>query len=384
MRIAAFFIRSGALIMQAESREYLSEQLITYLGNKRALLACIEGEVVKIRQKLCAQKCVCLDLFSGSGVVARMLKRHSSLLIANDIELYSKIINLCYLSNKANFDKSDYSKVRLQIEEEIERCGLLTGIISENYAPRDDSNILPGERAFYTRENAMRIDTYCALIEKFAADAPSIKPFFLAPLLAEASVHVNTSGVFKSFYKDRATGLGCFGGTGRDALSRILAPITLKKPVLSRFNSDVAVFCEDALSLAGRLKNIDIAYLDPPYNQHPYGSNYFMLNLIVKNSIDAPISRVAGIPNDWKRSAFNCRGLAFASLEKVAESLDAKFIIVSYNSEGFIAFEDMKAMLKKYGTLQTVEVKYNTFRACRNLCNRNIHVSEALFILQKD
>ena len=370
--------------MQAESREYLSQQLITYLGNKRALLPCIEGEVVKIRQRLGAQKCACLDLFSGSGVVARMLKRHSSLLIANDIELYSKIINLCYLSNRSDFEKSDYSKIRAQIEEEIERCGLFSGIIAEHYAPRDDAQIQAGERAFYTRENAMRIDTYRALIEKFAAAAPSTKPFFLAPLLAEASVHVNTSGVFKSFYKDRATGLGCFGGTGRDALSRILSSITLKEPVFSRFNSDVAVFCEDALALAGRLKGIDIAYLDPPYNQHPYGSNYFMLNLIAKNSIGAPISRVAGIPNDWKRSAFNSRGLAFGALEKIVESLDAKFLIVSCNSEGFIAFDDMQDMLKKYGGLQTVEVKYNTFRACRNLRNRSIHVKEALFILQKD
>ena len=370
--------------MQAESREYLSQQLITYLGNKRSLLACIEGEVVKIKQRLGAQKCACLDLFSGSGVVARMLKRHSSLLIANDIELYSKTINLCYLSNRSDFEKSGYAEARAQIEDELESCGLLPGLIAENYAPRDDAQIQAGERAFYTREKAMRIDTYRLLIEKFAANAPDIKPFFLAPLLAEASVHVNTSGVFKSFYKDRATGLGCFGGTGRDALSRILAPITLKTPVLSRFNADVAVFCEDALSLAGRLKNIDIAYLDPPYNQHPYGSNYFMLNIIVQNSIDAPISRVAGIPNDWKRSAFNSRGLAFAALEKIVESIDAKFLILSYNSEGFIAFEDMQAMLKKYGSLQTIEVKYNTFRACRNLCNRNIHVNEALFILQKD
>ena len=370
--------------MQAESREYLSQQLITYLGNKRALLPCIEGEVVKIKQRLGAQKCACLDLFSGSGVVARMLKRHSSLLVANDIELYSKIINLCYLSNSSDFEKSGYAKVRAQIEDELERCGLFSGIIAEHYAPRDDAKIERGERAFYTRENAMRIDTYRALIEKFAANAPDIKPLLLGPLLAEASVHVNTSGVFKSFYKDRATGLGCFGGTGRDALSRILAPITLKKPVLSRFNACVAVYCEDALPLAGRLKGIDIAYLDPPYNQHPYGSNYFMLNLIVQNSIDAPISRVAGIPNNWKRSAFNSKLKAFAALEKIIESLDAKFIITSYNSEGFIAFDEMKKMLKRYGTLQTVEVKYNTFRACRNLCNRSIHVNEALFILQKD
>ena len=31
------------------------------------------------------------------------------------------------------------------------------------------------------------------------------------------------------------------------------------------------------------LKNLDVIYADPPYNQHPYSSNYFMLNLIIIN-----------------------------------------------------------------------------------------------------
>lgn len=70
-------------------------------------------------------------------------------------------------------------------------------------------------------------------------------------------------------------------------------------------------------------------------------------------------------------------------METIIKSIDSKYIIISYNSEGFISFDEMKSMLEKYGELKTVEINYNTFRGSRNLRSRNIHVSEFLFILKK-
>ena len=70
-------------------------------------------------------------------------------------------------------------------------------------------------------------------------------------------------------------------------------------------------------------------------------------------------------------------------MEEIIANLDTKYAIISYNSEGFIGFEEMTEMLKKYGKVKTVEIKYNTFRGSRNLRNRDIHVSEYLFVLRK-
>ena len=39
-----------------------------------------------------------------------------------------------------------------------------------------------------------------------------LKVYLLAPLLSEASIHANTSGVFKGFYKDSKKNIGKFGG----------------------------------------------------------------------------------------------------------------------------------------------------------------------------
>ena len=86
-----------------ESRDYLSKQIITYIGNKRELLKEIDLEVAFVCKELSKDKLLCLDLFSGSGIVARFLKQHSSKIIANDLEAYSKVINECFLSNKSEF-----------------------------------------------------------------------------------------------------------------------------------------------------------------------------------------------------------------------------------------------------------------------------------------
>ena len=364
-----------------ENREFLTTQIITYLGNKRSLIGKIEKEIELVSRKLGIEKLVCADLFSGSGIVARMLKKRSSKLIVNDLENYSSVINSCYLINKKDFSREECEYLRKKIEESC-RLEKLPGIISMNYAPQDDNNIKKGERVFYTHQNAVLIDTYRTLIDKIVPDE-NLKKFFLAPLITEASIHVNTSGVFKGFYKDKNTGIGCFGAAGKNALARIFGKIELKEPVFSNFESELEIYQKDAVLLSKELKNLDVAYLDPPYNQHPYGSNYFMLNLILKNKLDVEISKISGITQDWNRSAFNKPYSALKSMEEIVSNLNSKFIIISYNSEGFISFDEMSEMLKKYGKLKTVEITYNTFRGSRNLKSRDIHVSEYLFVLEK-
>ena len=80
-----------------EDPEYLSRQLITYIGNKRALLGQIGGAVEQVKRRLGRDRLRVFDAFSGSGVVSRYLKAHASLLISNDLENYAAVIGRCYL-----------------------------------------------------------------------------------------------------------------------------------------------------------------------------------------------------------------------------------------------------------------------------------------------
>lgn len=363
-----------------ENPDYLSKQLITYIGNKRNLLPFINTGVKEVVKRLDRDKMTILDLFSGSGVVARFLKKYSKKLIVNDLELYSQVINKCYLSNKSDFAISELKEIHSGIVFRLNNLPLKEGFIRNMYAPKDDNHIFPGERVFYTTRNAKYIDTARSLIEEVD---PSFRNFLLAPLLSEASIHANTAGVFKGFYKNTQTGNGIFGGRKGDALERIKGAISLPFPVFSNFECDVEVRREDASKTAVDIKNVDLAYLDPPYNQHPYGSNYFMLNLIAEYKRPDKVSRVSGIPVDWNRSPFNRKKEVSGAFSRIVKELNAKFILVSFNSEGFLPREEMTDILEHNGKVQVFEQKYNTFRGSRNLRNRNIHVKEYLYLLEK-
>ncbi|MDR1972812.1 MAG: DNA adenine methylase [Treponema sp.] len=363
-----------------ENEDYLTKQIITYLGNKRALLDFI-GEGLRIVQKrLNRQKLTMFDVFSGSGIVARYFKRFAASLLVNDLEKYTVPINGCYLSNRDDLPIPALKELHRDLTETLGGKPLKAGMVTALYAPQDDDNIKLHERVFFTRRNAMYLDTARNLIDGIDE---KYRLYFLAPLLSEASIHSNTSGVFKGFYKNKLTGAGQFGGSSGDALLRIKGDITLPFPVFSNFNCPCVIYNEDSNKLIETAPEVDMAYLDPPYNQHPYGSNYFMLNLIAGAAYPKSISRVSGIPADWNRSVYNKRRQAHRALAELAARIRARYVLVSFNSEGFIPPGDMKAMLEKIGKLEILETAYTVFRGARNLSGRGLHVKEYLYLLEK-
>ncbi|MBR4604479.1 MAG: DNA adenine methylase [Kiritimatiellae bacterium] len=358
---------------------FLTTQILTYLGNKRSLLPFIGAGVERVKRELGRSKITFFDAFSGSGIVSRFMKRHASLIVANDLEAYSEVVNKCYLTNRSTIDFGEFEGV-FRDWVAYAASHPVEGVITRNYAPADDGNIREGERAFYTRRNAVLLDSARAALD--AAVPDKYFNLLLAPLLAEASIHANTSGVFKGFYKNRR-GVGEFGGEGKNAVSRICGEIRLQKPVLSEFDCDSIVTRGDANKVAETIPAVDLAYFDPPYNQHPYGSNYFMLNLLVANKPPAGASAVSGIPKDWNRSQYNRRREAEDALFSLLRKTPAKYLLVSYNSEGFIAKERFLAFLNSLGETTPLEIEYNTFRGSRNLRNRPIKVTEYLFLVKR-
>lgn len=363
-----------------EDPDYLSRQIVTYIGNKRAFLAHIGQVVERVKSRLGKDRLRVFDVFSGSGIVSRYLKAHASTLISNDVEDYAAVIGRCYLRNRSTVDLPTLAEIVNELNRRVEIESLPQGFIEEIYSPRDENRITRDDRVFYTRDNARRLDGYRRLIDSAPED---LRELLLGPLLSKASIHSNTAGVFKGFYKNRETKIGQFGGTGSDALARIKGKIVLEPPVLSRYECDCEVLQEDANGAARRVSDLDLAYIDPPYNQHPYGSNYFMLNLLVRYERPERISRVSGIPEGWRRSGYNVRAKSLPLMRDLLHSLDAKFLLVSFNDEGFITTGEMRALLEEIGSVQVLETPYNAFRGSRNLNNRPIHVTEQLFLVER-
>lgn len=383
-----------------EEPSYLTDQLITYIGNKRSLLGFIERGITFVQKQTGKEKLSSFDVFSGSGIVSRFLKQYSSEIYTNDLEEYARIISSCYLSNKSEINFDELIQLRTQlinsVKEKIPQYlskdknyfldpNNMPGFISDMYAPKNLNDIKKEERCFYTPYNACFLDLMRQEIDAVVPD--NLKKFFIAPLLSEASIHANTGGVFKGFYKNTKTGIGRFGGTAENALFRIKGDITLELPVLSNYECPSHIFSSDAniLAQSSDCPEVDLAYMDPPYNQHPYGSNYFMLNLLAKYEKPSleNISRVSGIPKDWHRSQYNVKAKSAEAFLNLVQNLKAHFLLISFNNEGFISENEMVELLGKVGKVTVLESPYTAFRASRNLSDRSIYVKEYLYVVEK-
>ena len=364
------------------SNPFFSSHLITYIGNKRRLAPFLYKGFSKIRDKIGKKKLVVLDGFVGSGAAARILKVFASELHVNDLEDYAETVNRAYLANKSDIDIKELEKhINWLNENKLKTKSKKIGFIEKNYAPKNDKNIKDGERVFYTTTNAKIIDNVRRLIN----DIPEqYRHFCLASLIVKASVHNNTSGVFKGFHK--MNGVGHFGGQGENALTRIKREISLDTPIFSDFECPVFVHKRDVNELVkdNSLPVFDLVYYDPPYNQHPYGSNYFMLNIINEGKAREIQNGVSGIAKEWNKSAYNKKKLAEEAMDKLLADTRAKFIAISYNDEGIIPTENFKNILSRYGKWELMEQDYNTYRGSRNLRGRDIKVKEHLWILEKN
>jgi adenine-specific DNA-methyltransferase len=360
--------------------DYVYQTMLTCIGNKRKIVNNINDIIVEVSKLLSKEKLNIVDGFSGSCVISRKLTYISNNIYTNDLELYSYLMAKCYLLTPT-IKQQQQIKEHIDIMNNIAKNGdFIEGIISKYYAPKDTNNIKENERCFYTRENALIIDT----LRKYITDNvdEAIRVYCLVPLLNKASINTNTSGVFKGFYKKN--NIGCFGGNKECALSRILKPITLDMPVWNICN-DFKAFCsnKDINILVNELPNdIDIMYLDPPYNQHPYGSNYFMLNIIAKNEEPLEISCISGIPKNWNKSNYNKHISAVISMKNLITSglIKSKYLLISYNNEGIINENDWKEILEPYN-IKRYEIKYDTFKGSRNLKERSNKVLEIMYLV---
>jgi len=380
---------------------YLTEQIIPYIGNKRKLLPLIH-EGLRLAFPRGFTGMTFFDPFAGSGIVSRFAKYLGFQVIANDWEYYAYILNYAYLKiNRC--DLSTMYGAWGGIEGMLSHLNALPDpaeadeYIARYYSPRDDRIAdYRRERMFYTRSNGLAIDRLRNEIERLypretAEAAPDTPPFrekvlLLALLIHQAGTHTNTSGVFKAYHKG-------FGGFSGDALSRILQPIALPCPCLWDSDLPQHVFRVDAAELLGKMSreipHIDVAYLDPPYNQHQYGSNYHMLNTIALWDGVIPGDRASGdkggIRRDWvkTRSKYCYRDQAPGVFTDLLGALDARHLFISYSTEGIIPFEELIDICADHGRVTMLTNEYVKYRGGRQSIHRLSHNVEFLVIIDR-
>src|SRR5690606_39023477 len=83
-----------------------------------------------------------------------------------------------------------------------------------------------------------------------------------------------------------------------------------------------------------------VGYLDPPYNQHSYLSNYHIWETIALGDEPEVFGKARKrLDCQTRKSPFNSRRTIADALRRVIDTLDVATIVLSFSDEGFLARE---------------------------------------------
>src|SRR6202034_1776956 len=189
---------------------------------------------------------------------------------------------------------------------------------------------------YFQPDNAMRIDAARDCIESDYAGSP-LYPMLLTSLLEAADRVDSTTGVQMAYVKQWS--------------ARSFNPLELRVPDL--LDGRARPVHGDAVTLASSLGHFDLAYLDPPYNQHRYFTNYHVWETLV--AWDAPeaygVARKRIDARDPStHSVFNSKRTMPAALASVVQSVDCDLLVLSYNNESWLEVEELEGMCSIQGT----------------------------------
>jgi adenine-specific DNA-methyltransferase len=296
--------------------------VIKYLGSKRRLVPVIGAmaEAVDARRAL--------DLFTGTTRVAQELKRRGVVVTAVDTARYSEVLGRCYVESDARVvDRVALAEALRDLAARPGRPGYFT----ETFCERS---------RFFQPHNGARIDAIRDAIDRDHATS-ALRPVLLTSLLEAADRVDSTTGVQMAFVKQWA--------------SRSYNALELREPLI--LDGPGHVHRGDACELASILGEFDFAYLDPPYNQHRYFTNYHIWETLV--AWDAPQHYgVACKRSDARdastRSAFNRRREMPAALARVLRDVRAEVLVLSYNDESWVGLDELREMCAPRGVVEVL------------------------------
>lgn len=291
--------------------------MIKYLGSKRRFVD-ILGRIATASEAETA-----IDLFTGTTRVAQEFKKRGIDVLANDIATYSKVLADCYIATDPRVvDLEHLSEVLRELNSLEGKRGYFTQTFCE-------------QARFFQPKNGERIDAIRDRIEEDYGDSP-FKPILLTSLMLAADRVDSTTGVQMAFLKSWA--------------ARSYNDLELRMPDL--INGAGRSSCEDACTLAPSLGRQELVYLDPPYNQHRYFTNYHVWETLIR--WDAPeaygvAQKRVDSRESHTKSVFNKKREMPIAFSGLIRNLDSSMVVVSYNNESWISPESMMRSLRDAG-----------------------------------
>lgn len=299
--------------------------MIKYLGSKRRLVPVL-GELYSAATG--GRPATALDLFTGTTRVAQELKRRGAHVTAVDTARYSEVFARCYVELDAG------------TVDEAALADALAHLAALPGNPGYFTETFCVASRFFQPFNGERVDAIRdAIAAEFAGDP--LEPVLLTSLIEAADRVDSTTGVQMAYVKQWA--------------ARSYKALELRRPELLAGTG--RALRADALEVAGSLGPFDVAYLDPPYNQHRYFTNYHVWETLV--AWDAPehygvACKRVDARDPATKSAFNAKGAMPDALRSVVADVDARVLILSYNDESWLTLDELVDACRVRGAVEVL------------------------------
>lgn len=334
-----------------------------YIGSKVTLLKEIKNI---IDRNVNGNEKSFLDLFAGTNSVAEYFKNYYEV-TTNDILYFSFVNSMAtiennnvLLFNKLKCDPFEYLNDDKNVIN-YDGCHYYTN----NYTPF-------GNAMYFTEENGKKIDFIRNTIDNWYENdfLEMYEYYYLISSLIEAIPYVsNTTGTYGAYLKH----------WDKRALKKLkIKPL----PIINNGYNNKA-YNKDSNKLAREIKS-DITYIDIPYNNRQYASNYHVLENIARN--DKPILNGKTKIFDWGhlKSKYSMKLKAYESLEDLIKNLNTTYIVLSYNDEGIINYEELLELLKTHSINNKVDIIKIPYRKYKSkISSQKTELSEYIFFIQK-
>jgi adenine-specific DNA-methyltransferase len=290
--------------------------VIKYLGSKRVLVPVLGDMLSAVGSR------TALDLFTGTTRVAQEFKRRGAFVTAVDTASYSDVLARCFIETDATaVDKDELADALRALDALPGGAGYFTETFCQS-------------SRFFQPKNGARVD---AIREKLVDyESSRLFPILLTSLILAADRVDSTAGVHMAYLKQWAP--------------RAHNDLRLRMPELLPGSGQSVR--GDAIEVVETIDPVDLAYLDPPYNQHRYFTNYHVWETLVRWDKPAHYGvacKRVDARDEQTRSAFDSKKTMPAALESVIHRVRAKLVIVSYNNESWLEPGQIAGWLRAAG-----------------------------------
>lgn len=336
-----------------------------YLGNKESIL----NNIIEVLEKknLLSKRYVFFDAFCGSGTVSNGVKNYFDLILNDNLLMALDFTRGRIVSQLCKFDRLGFNPVDYFNSNEI----IEEGFFSKNYSPK-----LSG-RMYFSDFNAGRIDYFRNQIERWKNDNlinDDEYVYLIGCLLESISKVANIAGVYGAYLKKwdpRAT--------KKIKFINIETFESVNEPKIRKYYNN---------NLSEIISNVDcdILYLDPPYTKNKYSVQYHLLETLVRN--DNPILKGITGTRDmpWVSNSWSTHNQVEIEFDNTIANTKAKYIIMSYSSDGLMSKDFILNILKRYcieDSIEFIEINYKKYRNSKTFTT-NEHYEYIIYAEKKN